>query len=105
MNGNFTSIVFKSPNVEIHYDNNFYSIKATKDLSKGHLVFIEHVLWGETSYLCNGVARDDKLFETLYPRPLDNESSFEELLGEKTMDNCFCFDGVNVLGSMSSKFN
>lgn len=105
MNGNFTSIVFKSPNVEIHYDNNFYSIKATKDLSKGHLVFIEHVLWGTSSYLGNGVARDYELFKTLHPRPDDDKHSFEELLGEKTMDNCFCFDGVNVLGSMCSKFN
>jgi hypothetical protein len=105
MSGNFTSIVYKAPNVEIHYDNNFYSIKATKNLSKGHLVFIEHVLWGDTSYLCNGVARDDKLFQTLYPRPDDDKHSFEELLKRKTMDNCFCFDGVFVLGSMSSKFN
>jgi hypothetical protein len=47
--------------------HDFYSIKAKDDLPVGHMVLIEHVLWGDINLVANGVARDDNLFATVYP--------------------------------------
>ena len=101
----FTYQVFKSPDVEIDYQHDFYSLKAKDDLPVGHMVLIEHVLWGDINLMVNGVARDDKLFASLYPRPSESVGCAEQLLADKTTSNIFMFGGTYVLGDAISKFN
>lgn len=99
-----TSVVYQSSNVEIVLEDDFYSIKATKDLPIGHLVLIEHVLWGSYDYVTKGVARDSNLLDTLFPRTIA-ASPKNNVFEEKTKMNCFSFDGVTVMGNVISKFN
>lgn len=101
----FTYQVFKSSDVNIDYQNDFYSIKANDDLPVGHMVLIEHVLWGDINIVANGVARDDNLFATLYPRPSQGVRSTEQLVADKTTSNVFVFGETYVLGDTISKFN
>lgn len=53
-----TGIVYTSPDIEIDYTHDVYSIVAEKDLPVGHLVLIEHVLYGDINVLLNGVITD-----------------------------------------------
>jgi hypothetical protein len=99
----FTNSVYLSSDVEIDYKDDFYSIKATRDLPVGHLVLIEHVMWGDVNYLVNGVMRDRRLFKTLHPRHYDTEDIQKAI--KKTYQNCFIFDESHVLGYLTSKFN
>lgn len=99
----YTYSVYLSNDVEINYKDDFYSIKATRDLPVGHLVLIEHVLWGETNDLVNGVMRDKSLFKSLYPRHCYTKNIQNAI--QKTTKNCFIFDKSHVLGNVISKFN
>jgi hypothetical protein len=97
--------VYLSDDIYIEYINDFYSIKAKKDLPIGHLINIEHILCGDNiNFLLNGTASDNDLFNSLYPRNID--ITFEELIIKKTKSNMFIFNiGDNILGKTISKFN
>lgn len=99
-----THEVCNSCYVEIDYDgqNDFFSMRATKDLPIGYLVLIEHVLWGDIHYILNGVMHDDEISKTLYPRK--NELT-TDLFIEKTIKNCFRHHETYILGNLTSKFN
>lgn len=42
-----THTVYLNSDLEVDYKDDFYSIKATRDLPVGQLVLIEHVMWGD----------------------------------------------------------
>ena len=100
----FTHTVYLSADVEIDYHYDFYSIKATRDLPVGHLVLIEHVMWGDISYLVNGVMQDGRLFKTLHPRQCNDAENIQKAI-KKTTQNLFMFSDSHVLGDITSKFN
>ena len=96
----FTGKVFQSSSIEICYnsESDFYYVIAKEDLPAGHLVFIEHVLFGNSLVLLKGIYQDKNLFKNLYPR---NESN----INKKVSLNMFAFGNEYVIGDIASKFN
>jgi hypothetical protein len=96
--------VYWSDDVCVNFRDNYYSIKAKKDLNVGYLVNIEHVIWSDDkNVLLNGIAQDSKLYEMLYPRI--SGKKFEEMITQKLNDNVFKFEQNYVIGNTISKFN
>lgn len=95
----FTNKVFQSSSIEINYnsESDFFSVIAKEDLPAGHLVFVEHILFGDMLTLLKGVSKDKK-FITLYPRNKND-------VNEKVKMNMFAFGDEYVIGDIASKFN
>ena len=100
-----TGIVYASPDIEIEYINDVYSIVAKKDLPVGHLILIEHVLYGNINFIFNGILSDQNLFDQLYPRQVQAQLDKVQQAIKKTESNCFMFHNGYVLGNILSKFN
>ena len=99
-----TGVVYASPDIEIDYTNDVYSIVAKKDLSVGHLVLIEHVLYGDINILFNGVLSDQKLFEQLYPRQFQVQLDKVQQAIKKTESNDPQYASTSLCNNFSSLF-
>jgi len=96
----FTHVLFKSDAIALRYENEQYSVRATRDIKTGTLVLLEHVISDENmGKVIASVMTDKSLCDDLYPREATADAS------KKTSMNVFRFGDENVLGNFFSKFN
>ena len=99
-----TNTLYLNESVRVHFENDFYSIRATTDIPSGTLILVEHVIHGDFQYLMSALFFNPELRDSLYPR--DDEKEIGQAIGKKIELNVFKFeDDILVIGDIFSKFN
>lgn len=108
-----TITVFKSEDICFKYENDQFSVFATRNIAKDALVLMEHVVCTDKrdqNMLIMAVGFSHELFNSLYPRTskLSKELSnaeFLEMCTQKVQKNAFGDKETLSLGLDVSKFN
>ena len=102
-----TNTLYLNENVDIHFENDYYSIRAKDNIPNGTLILVEHVVFGDFQYLMSSLFYNEELCNSLYPRKYG--SSMDEIIKiirTKINSNVFGFENnILVIGDTFSKFN
>ena len=102
-----TNVIFSHQDIDIHFENDYYSVRAKKNIPNGSLILIEHVIHGNLQYLMSALFYNTELCDSLYPRQYGKSlDDIIQIIGKKIHLNVFGFENnVLVIGNIVSKFN
>lgn len=103
----YTGIVYQSGSITIHEENNYKSIKSTKDIAIGELLLIEHTFSAQLEIVFAVVQHNEYMFDQYHPRTAKWKENVnrKHLAIEKVKNNSFNFNNEPLVPNVVAKIN